>query len=764
MAGVVITAFVVSALYFGREILIPLALAALLSFLLSPLVARLERWIGRVLASLVAVAVLMGIIGGAGWLLTRQVIELATHLPDYKQNLQVKLNSLKVPGGNRFAELNNTVEELKNNFSPTQSGTAGQSKEPTATKSASPQAPMPVQVVDPTHSELMKQFGSVLSPLLSPLGTGALALLLAFCMLFQREDLRARLIRTLGVGNISATTLALDDAATRVSRYLRMQLAVNATFGAIIALGLFLIGVPNFLVWGMLATVLRFIPYVGIWIAALFPLLLSLAVTNSWMTPLFTIGLYLGVELICSNLMEPLLYGSSTGVSSIALILAAVFWTWIWGGAGLVLATPLTVCLVVMGRHIPRLSILWVLLSDEVPLAPHEEFYHRLVATNATGALDFSIRWLKEKENTPVALYDSVYMPALVSLENDLAANRLEREQHSVILQEMRDVIDDLGTRFPIQPKNEAGAEASPQASPPAVCDIVVAPLRATRDEIAGLMLTQLLQQNQFPVTCIASTMTTGEKLETIESEAAEVACISITPPSTIVQARHVIAKLREKYPKLRIVAGLWRAESQPADAASALREAGADDVAANFAEALHLCHKYASAFALEEEVHMLPPDEETRLRELQGSGLLGVAADPHLDKITKKLAHILAAPIALVTLVDKERQVFKSQTGLPSALAEARETTREVSICSHVVAANGALLVEDLARDRRFSKNSFIKENGLRSYAGVPLRTSDGLVIGALCIIDHKPRRFGEHEQRILEVLAEEAMDAMSR
>ncbi len=250
MAGVVITAFVVLALFFGREIIIPVALAALLSFLLSPLVTRLERWTGRVVASLAAVAILMGVFGGVGWLLTRQVIELATHLPDYKENLETKLNSLRMPGGNRFAALNKTVEDIKKDFSTTQSGTGGLSRESAAMASTRPDAPIAVEVVDPTHSELMKQFGSVMSPLLSPLGTGALALLLAFCMLFQREDLRGRVIRLLGVGNISATTLALDDAAKRVSRYLVMQLVVNATFGAIIAFGLFLIGVPNSLVWG----------------------------------------------------------------------------------------------------------------------------------------------------------------------------------------------------------------------------------------------------------------------------------------------------------------------------------------------------------------------------------------------------------------------------------------------------------------------------------------------------------------------------------
>lgn len=337
---VALTAFLIATLYFARTILIPLALAALFTFLLSPLVTRIERWIGRIAAVLVVVAMIFTVTSITGWVLTRQFVDLATKLPDYKVNIQTKLRSFKVPTGGAVSRLSQTVEELKKDLpgaaSPTVIATLG--------KPESATIPAPAQVVETRKASPMELAQSVIAPLLGPLGTGALVSLLVICMLLQREDLRSRLIRLIGQGRIGATTRAMDDAGARVSRYLLMQLVVNVTYGIAIAVGLYFIGVPNAVLWGVFATVMRFIPYIGPWIAAAFPVMLSLAVSTSWTMPLLTIGLFIVLELLSNNLMEPWLYGSSTGVSSIALIVAAVFWTWLWGPVGLVLATPLTVC------------------------------------------------------------------------------------------------------------------------------------------------------------------------------------------------------------------------------------------------------------------------------------------------------------------------------------------------------------------------------------------------------------------------------------
>jgi predicted PurR-regulated permease PerM len=377
-----LTAFIIATLYFARDVLIPLALAALLTFLLAPLVTRLERWLGRIGAVLLVVTLILAATGAAGWVLTRQLVDLATKLPDYKENIQTKLRSFKVPTGGVFTKFSETLEELKKDLpgatAPDITQVPGKPETAVLTE-PSVNPTVPVQVIETSKANLFQLVQIIIAPLLGPLGTAALVLLLVIFMLLKREDLRSRLIRLIGQGRISATTRALDDAGARVTRYLLMQLVVNVTYGIPVAIGLYFIGVPNAVLWGACATVLRFIPYVGPWIGAAIPIALSLAVSPGWIMPLLTIGLFVVLELLSNNVMEPWLYGSSTGVSPIALIFAAVCWTWLWGPVGLVLATPMTVCLVVMGRHIPRLSFLSVVLSDEEALTPAEECYSRLL-------------------------------------------------------------------------------------------------------------------------------------------------------------------------------------------------------------------------------------------------------------------------------------------------------------------------------------------------------------------------------------------------
>ena len=269
--------------------------------------------------------------------------------------------------------------------------------------------------------------------------------LLVIFMLLRREDLRRRLIRLIGKGHISATTHAMEDAGARVFRYLLMQLVVNVSYGIPVAIGLYFIGVPNAVLWGAFAAVLRFIPYIGPWIGAAIPIALSLAVSPSWTMPLLTIGLFVVLELLSNNLMEPWLYSSSTGVTPIALIVAAVFWTWLWGPVGLILSTPLTVCLVVIGRNVPRLSFLSVVLSDEEALTPAEDFYHRLLTINEQDELEFVEAYLKA--NSVSALYDSVFIPVIISTETDHRLELLDDEQRLLVEQSLRDIIEDLGTR-----------------------------------------------------------------------------------------------------------------------------------------------------------------------------------------------------------------------------------------------------------------------------------------------------------------------------
>jgi predicted PurR-regulated permease PerM len=592
ISTVLLSSFVIGLLFLAREILIPMALAALLAFLFAPLVTRLERWLGRVVAVLLVVTMIFAALGGLGWVLTRQAIDLATKLPDYKENIVTKLHALRMPKGKAFQAFSKTLEELKKELPGEASEaealpagvTGGTGKEAGEKVAGAAQ----VQIVTTKQETTMEMVQAILAPVLGPLGTAALVLLLVIFILLQREDVCARLIRLIGQGHISATTRAMDDAGSRVSRYLLMQLIVNVTYGVPVAVGLYFIGVPNAVLWGGLATVLRFIPYLGPWIASAIPVALSLAVSPSWMMPLLTIGLFIVLELLSNNVMEPWLYGSSTGVSSIALIVAAVFWTWLWGPVGLVLATPLTVCLVVMGRHVPRLSFLSILLSDEEPLTPAEDCYHRLLTPGEKDEIEFVDAYLKA--NSLTALYDAVFIPVIAAAEMDARQETLDAAQLTLLEQNLRDIIEDLGTR-PAEPSklvtDQAVAAAMMPGAPLPPCQVCCLPARAERDELAGWMLAQLIQQQGGEAWSASGKLVAGELLGQVEKGRAEVVCISVVAPSTVIHARYLCLKVRAQFPAIRIVVGLWGATAGLTEAAQRLREAGADEVVVSLAEAM---------------------------------------------------------------------------------------------------------------------------------------------------------------------------------
>ena len=412
--------------------------------------------------------------------------------------------------------------------------------------------------------------------------------LLVIFMLLKREDLRGRMIRLIGQGRISATTRAMDDAGSRVARYLTMLLLVNVGFGSCIAIGLYFIGVPNAALWGAFAAIMRFVPYVGVWIAAAVPVLISFAVSTSWLSPLLTLGLFIVLELINFNALEPWLYGSRTGVSSVALIIAAVFWTWLWGPIGLVLATPLTVCLAVMGRHVPKLQFLSVLLSEEQALAPHEECYHRLLAFGLDEANDLAEAYVKT--NSLTSLYDSVLIPTVTLAEMDAQRDELGPEQRSAIHRHIHDLIEDLGSAPPSKSQLEADKEVAehtpfPLSSP--TCRVLCVPARAYRDELAGAMLVQLLRQQDFDAENASAALSSGELVEMAAKSDPEAICISVVAPSTLIHARYLSAKLRAQLPHVKIVVGIWGATENMAGAGERLRSSGADEVVVSLAEAV---------------------------------------------------------------------------------------------------------------------------------------------------------------------------------
>ena len=594
-----LTSFVIVTLYFARDLFIPLALASLLTFLLSPLVVRIERWLGRIAAVLLVVVTIFAATGAAGWVLTRQLVDLATKLPDYKENIRTKLRSIKLPSGGVFTKISETVEELKKELpgaqTPAQEAVPAAGAPTTSVALPSSPAAAPVQVGETFRVNPVDLAQHLLAPLVGPLGTAALVLLLVIFMLLRREDLRRRLIRLIGKGRISSATQAMDDAGARVFRYLFMQLVVNVSYGIPVAIGLYFIGVPNAVLWGACATVLRFIPYIGPWIAAAIPIALSLAVSPSWMMPLLTIGLFVLLELLSNNVMEPWLYGTSTGVTPIALIIAAVFWTWLWGPVGLILSTPLTVCLVVMGRHVPSLSFLSVLLSDEEALTPAEDFYHRLLTIDEQDELEFVESYLKA--NSLAALYDSVFVPVIIATETDHRLELLDDEQRLVVEQSLRDIIEDLDTVPQVALKIDAnGAESqeTPSRNGAAPFRVLCLPARADRDQLAGAMLTQLLQQQGCSAQNAPGKLAAGELLDLVEKSEVNAACISVVSPSTVIHARYLCMKLRARFPQLEIVIGLWGMTQGVSDAARRLGDSGANEVVTAIADAVVQLAKHA--------------------------------------------------------------------------------------------------------------------------------------------------------------------------
>jgi GAF domain-containing protein len=552
----------------------------------------------------------------------------------------------------------------------------------------------------------------------------------------------------------------MGDAGYRVSRYLSTQFLVNACYGVCVAIGLYFIHVPNAALWGLLAGVLRFIPYVGPWVGAFFPVVLSFAISSSWLTPLMTIALFAVLEAIVSNLIEPWVYGANTGVSPIALIVSAVFWMWLWGPIGLVLSTPLTVCLAVIGRHVPRFEFLSILLSEDEPLAPHEEFYHRLLSFSVERGEEFASKYADTESLT--ALYDNVLLPAISAVEIDAHNGSLTAEQRTSALQRIHDIIDDLAD---LQDSNPPTREPdSTEIAPGRGTRVLCIPANAYRDELAGEMLVQLLRAQGFQGENAPARLNHQELVDRATELRPECICISVLPPSSLAQARRLSAIIGERLGSVTIIVGIWSPKVSVEKIAERLRAVHVRAVVVSLTDAVLELSKVAVPITDEMLPAPIPADEEARLAELKGLNLLDTAPEAEFDQVTERLTKLFKVPIALVTLVDKNRQWFKSQAGLPADLVEACSAPRDVSICGHVVANNEVLIVHDLARDPRFANNPWLREYGLRFYAGIPLRGPNGFPVGSLCILDTKPRDMSPHEQDLLKMIAAEVMEQIKR
>ena len=551
---------VIATLYFARVVLVPFALAILFSFLLSPLVRGLEKArLPRAISVLLVVVISVAAVGSIGVAVTNQLVDVTNQLPNYKANIQKKVESVR--GSNRTALVRATeaVNELSREVveAPTATVPTAHQHKPLSASEPTGNKPVDVQVVQAPNGPWEFLYGW-----LGTVGVAGIVLVFTVFMLLRREDLRNRFIRLVGHGHLNLMTQALDDASHRISKYLLLQFLVNAAYGLVVGIGLHFIGLPNALLWGVIAAVLRFLPYVGPPIGALLPTVLSLAVFDGWARSLMVIGLFLVIEIIVANFLEPMLYGAHTGISSLAILVAAVFWTLLWGPVGLVLSTPLTVCLVVLGRYVPQLEFLHILLGDEPVLTPEAQFYQRLLAGDHREARQVLEQHLEG--SSLLELYDSVVIPALALAEQDRHQNDLDEAVERFICQSTRELVEELDEKcaevreMPVVEADDHDSEnAATQSAIALRSKVVCVPVRDEADEIIGTMLAQLLERNGHEAQCIALG-TTAEMLEQIGKENPDYVVLSALPPFALTYARTLYKRVRARLPDVSIVIGVW--------------------------------------------------------------------------------------------------------------------------------------------------------------------------------------------------------------
>ena len=587
-AGAIVLFGTVAALYFAREILIPFAFALTLTFLLTPVVALLERLhTGRAVSVLTTLLVSIAVAGGIGWIIASQLVDVANQLPLYRQNIRAKIEAFHLPVTGQLGKASESVQEIVGELSGPAASPAsppqGQNQKRAKTPAA-PASPVPVRMVQsPTSGwASLRDLGT---PVLAPLGRTGIVLIFAVFMLLKREDLRNRLLRLAGLGQLNLMTQAIDDAASRVSRYLLMQFLVNAGFGILFGFGLYLIGVPNPALWGVVAGILRIVPYVGTLAAATLPIALSLAVFDGWLKPLLVFLLVALLELIIANFIEPWLYGSQVGISSLALLVTAVFWTVLWGPAGLILSTPLTVCMVVLGRYVPQLSFLQILLGDEPVLAAEAKIYQRLLAMDQLEAHTIVNQFLKGRPL--VELYDSVLIPALSMAEQDRHKGAIDAVREDFLFLAVNDMIAEF-SEYQLSDSSSEAAPAPIAYAAESEARILCLPAHDRADEITAAMLAQLLEQKglaalSFPI----GGPSLNDLFALIEAKRSDIVCISALPPYAFAPARDLCKQIRERFPKLKVVVCVWGFSGDAQKAKARFERAKPDRLSTSLAEAI---------------------------------------------------------------------------------------------------------------------------------------------------------------------------------
>jgi predicted PurR-regulated permease PerM len=614
LTGLAVGVTVVAALYFGEDILLPITVAVLLSFVLSPLVGVLRRArIPRVVAVVCSVGLALAIIGGVGALVGTQIVEVAGDLPLYQTTIEKKVGVLRSATLGRFSEVASRFR-----------GTLGQAGQisprpasPAAGQAAPPeQTPVPVEVHQPPPDPVALA-RRILTPVLHPLASAAIVFIVAIFILMQQDDLRDRVIRLFGSRDLHRTTLAMDDAARRLSRFFLVQLGINAAFGAIIATGLYFIGLPSPLLWGTFAALMRFVPYVGSYVAAGLPILLAAAVDPGWSLMLWVAALFLLTEPIIGQVVEPMLYGRSTGLSPISVVISAIFWGWLWGPVGLILSTPLTLCLVVLGRHVEQLEFLNVLFGDRPALTRVENFYQRVLAGDPDEVQEHAEELLKVMSLS--SYYDEVALKGLELAARDLARGVLTRPQVERIKEAVTTLVTELADYDDVDPetvllakgpadksaaqdlpKHPAPAGAVPESSelPPKWRDekpIQCVAGRGPLDDAAATILAQLLEKHDLGAEVVSHEAVSRNAIGRFKREGVPMVCVCYLDMSGHTSPlRYLLKRLRQRVGDARLLVALWPSDHPVMSDQRGRAAPSADEYVTSLRDAVNACLKAA--------------------------------------------------------------------------------------------------------------------------------------------------------------------------
>jgi predicted PurR-regulated permease PerM len=629
----------VAALYFARDVLIPITLAILLSFLVAPLANFLLRLrLGHVASVVAAVLLSVSVIVLLGSVIATQLTELVSNAPRYQATIERKIDavhSLTVGRLDRLAgAAGQALQHVTTEPPPAASSVSPSAVAPPDDTHAPAAMPVEVREPGPTPFELARRF---LSPAISPLETAFIVFVVTIVILLQRDDLRDRAIRLFGSRDLHRTTTVMDEAARRLSRYFVSQLGVNAGVGVVIGTGLFFVGVPSPILWGMMAALLRLVPYVGIWIAAALATALAAAVSPGWSMAIWALAMFVSVEVVVGQVVEPLLYGHSTGLSPFSVVVAAIFWSWIWGPIGLILSTPLTLCLLVLGRHVRRLEFLDVLLGDQPALTPIENFYQRALAGDPDEAIAQAEILLKER--SLCAYYDEVTLKGLQLAAADVQRGSVTAVQLARIEATTNDLIEGLDSFPDVDPSpdtpednwdtlapsaSQTGAPASEQErarnsaeAPPNVDGLASATSsdtyeRAARnradhrvlciagrgplDRLATALLLQLLGKHDLDCRALPHEAASRAGIESLDTSGVTIVCLFYLHIEGIPShLRYLVKRVRQRLPNAAIVVGLWEqgdTEKWSDDLQNAI---GADSYASSMREMRDTCRRIAA-------------------------------------------------------------------------------------------------------------------------------------------------------------------------